>query len=969
MFDSDKPPVILTIDDESSIRDSFRAHLEDYEYEVLEAKNGRIGLEVFEREKPDLILVDLRMPEVDGLEVLRNVTRRSPTTPIIVVSGAGEVRDAVEALRFGAWDYLLKPLDDLSVLLHAVERGLERARLLRENQEHQERLETLVARRTEELERANDELQQINTRLRLIVETTRDLSLCSEITNFGRQLLEEFSHHMLAEGGSLYLKEEKGLRLVHAIDPGHAPAVIPYPLREDSILKRAMDERRPILIHDIEESSELSTSEWEGYKNGSILAFPIPDELGRIIGVLSLHGKSAPPFTEQDKEIGSILASYSCEALRATRAVESLRESEMRLRAILNSLQTGVVVIDPETLEIVDVNPAAIEMIGAPKEEIVGKACHRYIGPFNEGRGPVDESGRRIDKSEQVLLTADGRETPILKTVTDVVLKGRRHLLEGFVDISRLKKAEEERTRLSTAIEQAAESFIIIGLDGKIEYVNPAFETISGYSRDEVLGKDADMLQGGGKNAAASRKIMETVIRGEIWQGRLRYEKKDGSEYTAEVTISPVRDDVRDDVRDGVRDDVRDGVRDDVRDESDAVVNIVVVARDVTREEQLEAKLRQAQKMESIGTLAGGIAHDFNNILSSVIGYTELSIADLPEENLVKSNLRAVLGAGERARDLVSQILTFSRQTEQVHVPVQVHLIAKEALKLLRSSLPATIEIRPSITDGGKVIADPTQVHQVIMNLCTNAFHAMQDSGGVLEVSLSRVEIGPREVEKLPDLSQCAHMKLRVSDTGAGMEKGVIDRIFDPYFTTKKKGQGTGLGLSVVHGIVRSHHGAVSVHSEVGEGSEFCIYLPIAETGEEGGAGKEEAPVGGAEAVLLVDDEKEIARVERKILERLGYSVATRTSSQDALNLFRENPGRFDAVITDLTMPNMTGDQLAVELLRIRPDLPVILCTGFSDRMDEERSRALGIRKFLMKPITIKGIAGPLREVLDDARD
>ncbi len=331
---SEKPSAILIIDDEKAIRSSFRTYLEDYLYTVLEAENGRVGLEVFEREKPDLVLVDLRMPEIDGITVLAKIMETSPNTPMIVVSGTGVIDDAIEALHCGAWDYLLKPIEDMVVLRHSVERALERARLIKENLSHQEHLRAEVARRTKELERANKELRQINKRLRRVVETTKSISACSRVEQFGLRLLNEFSRHMHAAGGSLYLLEEEGLQLVHSLDPAHAAEFIPYPLQEGAVLERTLTEGEPVLIPNIKDLRELSTSGWDGYKGSSVLVLPLSGDDGSIVGLLSLHSKSPMPFTEQDKEIGSILASYSCEALRAARATEALHKAhnELELR-------------------------------------------------------------------------------------------------------------------------------------------------------------------------------------------------------------------------------------------------------------------------------------------------------------------------------------------------------------------------------------------------------------------------------------------------------------------------------------------------------------------------------------------------------------------------------------------------------------------------------------------------------------
>ncbi len=382
----------------------------------------------------------------------------------------------------------------------------------------------------------------------------------------------------------------------------------------------------------------------------------------------------------------------------------------------------------------------------------------------------------------------------------------------------------------------------------------------------------------------------------------------------------------------------------------------------------LEEQLRQAQKMEAIGTLAGGIAHDFNNILAGILGYAELASLDIPEGSEAKINLQQSIKSTYRARDLVQQILAFSRQSKQERKPLDIRPIIKEALKLLRASLPSTIEIRQNIeADWGAIEADPTQIHQVLMNLCTNAAHAMSEDGGVLEVSLTKFDMDAGTSGVNSEIEPGPYLKLRVSDTGSGMPPEILSRIFDPYFTTKETGKGTGLGLAVVHGIVKSHRGAITVSSEPGKGTTFDIYFPRGDIIQAPSELEriEPLPLGGRERVLFVDDEKAIVDIGQKLLERLGYEVVGRTSSVEALELFRAKPESFDLVITDMTMPNMTGDKLARELMGIRPDIPVILCTGFSERITEEKAKLLGIREFVMKPLVMKDLAKSMRRALD----
>jgi PAS domain S-box-containing protein len=393
---------------------------------------------------------------------------------------------------------------------------------------------------------------------------------------------------------------------------------------------------------------------------------------------------------------------------------------------------------------------------------------------------------------------------------------------------------------------------------------------------------------------------------------------------------------------------------------------VQAIIRDISKQRQLEKQLHQAQKMETIGSLASGIAHDFNNILSIIIGYAELSLDDYTSETKIKHNLEQVLSASYRAKDLAQQILSFGLQSEREKRPVKVNPIVQEVLTLIRASLPSSIHIHQNISETTYIVlADPTQLHQVLMNLCTNAGHAMQEKGGVLEVVLSDLN---RDLEAISEqsLAPSPYLRLTVSDTGHGMKPEVMERIFDPFFTTKKKGEGTGMGLSVVQGIVKNLDGEISVESEVGKGTSFHLFLPIFEESE-GIEEKPKKPIPrGNERILLVDDEVVLVNMGRKMLGQLGYDVVPVTESIEALETFRAAPESFDLVITDLTMPDMTGKQLARELVKIKPDIPVVVCTGFSREIKRDNIRDSGIKAFIIKPYNKEEIANIIRKVLDE---
>ena len=395
---------------------------------------------------------------------------------------------------------------------------------------------------------------------------------------------------------------------------------------------------------------------------------------------------------------------------------------------------------------------------------------------------------------------------------------------------------------------------------------------------------------------------------------------------------------------------------------------IVHAARDISEVKRLEGELFQAQKMEAIGTLVGGIAHDFNNILTPILGYAEMAKQKIALGQLPNDDLDEILIAGRRAKDLVRQILTFSRKGKHEVGPMEPSLLVKEALKLLRSGLPATIEIKQDIDPAcGIIMADPTTIYQIVVNLCTNAFQAMEDERGSLAVSLKRVELTAAELSGHEHLSPGPYVELMVKDSGSGIEPATLSHIFEPYFTTKTDGKGTGLGLAVVHGIVNNLKGMIKVESMVGRGSTFLVYLPALETrNEEKTAAQSVASrfVPGSERIMVVDDDSMILTLLKTVLGRLGYKVSTYLDSEQALAALTANPRAFDLLITDQTMPGLTGADLTRAVLRLRSDLPVILCTGYSSVFSEAQAKELGIKRYFTKPIELKELAKAIREEL-----
>ncbi len=626
-----------------------------------------------------------------------------------------------------------------------------------------------------------------------------------------------------------------------------------------------------------------------------------------------------------------------------------LRNSKEFLEKVFEATADGIMVTDSRG-RILKINRALAQMLRCEAHELQGKYTAELtpendvlIKKRQEVFEELFEKGY-IEHWETEWYRKDGTLCPVEINITlQKDPEGNVTSAVGAIrDSSERKQAEKELIRLGSAVGQASELIKILDADGTIQYINPAAEKTMGYSQEELLGRKVFPPQQDSPDKLLNLEIWQTIKQGKLWSGHQRNVKKDGTIIELESTVSPIRD------------------------AEGKIINYLAVSRDVTNELKLERQLRQTQKMEAIGTLAGGIAHDFNNILAAILGYAEMVYyGKSTGASDIHNYLKKILDAGNRAKDLVNQILTFSRQREQEHKPVKTSPLIKEALKLLRSTLPANIGITQSInTSADTIFADPTQIHQIIMNLCTNAAYAMRPGGGTLAVSLEDVYIDADSENQVPDVSAGEYLVLSVSDTGSGMEPAVIERIFDPFFTTKEAGEGTGMGLSVVHGIVKTHGGVITVESSPEKGSTFKVLLPKIEDQVSAEPVATTHVPRGNERILFVDDEEALMEITKIMLTALGYDVIARTSSIEALEAFRAGPDKFDLVITDQAMPNLTGIELSKELIQLRPDIPIILCTGFSETVSPEKAQTLGIRELILKPISRDQLAITVRKVL-----
>ena len=943
---------ILVIDDELSIRESFVAHLEDLDYELFQAENGRIGIEKIQELKPDLILVDLRMPEIDGLGVLQWIRENTSETPVIVISGTGLITDAVDALRFGAWDYLLKPVEDLNVLTHAVNSVLEKARLIKQNEEYKEHLEQLVEEKTKELTTANKNLINVNQRLQQIVDTAGTLSGITNIEDFRKRFLEEFGRHMIASGGSLYVIQKQGLKLVHTLDPGHAPTFIKFPLGEHTLFKKVLDEKKPILVKDIFRDHVFKGSGWNKYKNKSSLVFPLPDENGNIFGLLALHNKIQPPFLEQDKEIGSILTTYGSETLRAVHAIEALKESEEKYRVLVESANQLIMLIslngtirfinhssqslfDKSPESIIDHNISEIfdyKVKTEIQERIDTALCNNQpvssILEVKDFRG----NSKWFDIRIQPILSHKNPDTNsalvIMADITD------RIMIEDALLASEAK--------FRAIFEYSPIMIQVLDSEGMCLLCNREYKNISGWTDSELKGNDPVEFMFKDKKImdAAREDLLET-------NGSFK-------EYKTYTHSGETRYQVWASFR--------------LPDES-----ILYVGNDITErkhaEEQnelIQQQLHQAQKLEAIGRLAGGVAHDFNNMLSPILGYGELLLDEFSEKEKTRSVLMEIRKAALRSRDLTQQLLAFGRKQTLEMKTFTLNKAVTDFKKLIRRTLREDIELKLELCEEKNTIrADIGQLDQVLMNLVINAQDAMPD-GGILTISTRTVELNENQLEKLQDLTPGMYTVLSVSDTGLGIPKELQDRIFEPFFTTKEAGKGTGLGLATVYGIMKQHGGGISVGSEKGKGTVFEVYIPSADSPEEDYSYSESGKVNsdGKETILVAEDQEVVRNLVCSILKKQGFVTLTAATTDDVLKVAESYNGKIHLLLSDLVMPGINGKQLFDKLKENRKDLKVLYMSGYTGDVIAHHGILDEGTEFIQKPFTIKSLSAKIKEVL-----
>ncbi len=810
------PPKILIVDDNPENLFALEKILEKLDVKIVKATSGNEALSTTLYNDFALIILDVKMPGMDGYEVaeILKYDDKTDTIPVIFITVLDEDDEKeLKGYETGAVDYIVKPFNSFILI--------SKVRVFIELYKIKSALENLVRERNQDLQEANIHLQLHNQRLRGIVDSINKLTSRNSLQSIGSLILEEFAKHMDATGGSLYLVEDNGLRLLHSVDPNHAITSLDFPLPETSLLKRAIDSNKPILADDLNTLDNINSSGWGGYTSDSILIFPLVENNKKTIAVIALHNKRTPPFTNHDLEIGNILISYVSETLRGTQFQEALLKSEQQYKSLFEKAKDSFFIVDRRSLKIFDANDAALKLTGY----------------------------------------------------------------------------------------------------GSTSIKNMNFELL-------IVKAEVNLLE----------EIHTSETAKDLGQVQLR--RKDDNIRTATLSLVPL----------------------------DEITSICML-KDITSKLEIENQLRQTQKMESLGTLAGGIAHDFNNLLSPILGYSDIILKTVDDDSLLCRNVKEIHTATIRAKDLVKQILTFSHQEKIEFSPIKIQPIVTEAIKLIRSSLPSTINIEQDICkDCGLINADSTLIHQIVMNLSTNSYHAMKENGGKLFIKLANYKITETE-SFIYNLPANSYVKLSVVDTGIGMTDGIIEKIFDPFFTTKPKEEGTGMGLSVVHGIVNKLGGNIFVDSKSGEGSKFSIFFPYADNQTLNTPKISQfldTKSKNNEHILFIDDDVKILELTQQTLELAGYQVSVFDDSLSALKDFKKNKTKYDLVITDLTMPNLTGDKLASKILKIEPKIPILILTGFSGNLTEDYINSIGIKAVLDKPVQYDELTGKVRQILNN---
>jgi two-component system, cell cycle sensor histidine kinase and response regulator CckA len=837
----------------------------------------------------DAVLSDFRLPGWTGMDALGEMKNAGLSIPFLLITGTLGEEKAVECMRAGASDCILK--DRLARLPTAVRQAVE----MSEIRERQVRI-------AEELWASESKLSLMLSQLPAIIWTTdRDLRLTS-LTGAGLPGLP----------ASAWQRQNQPL---HRALEGSHPAVEAH--------------RRALAGESVEFGEDL-----EGRAYWSWVE-PLRDTAGRVSGCLGL----ALDISEKKR-----LENETQERAR------ELRQANQTLGALVSHAPVAIVALDHQG-HVRIWNPEAERMFGWTAAEVMGgnlpnvpeerEEEHRVFCDLLRHGGGISgiETQRKHKDGEMLDVSLSAAAVSVAGGPAEPA--GELMMITVLTDITERKRAEAEMQRLITAVEQAAEAVMIADRDGIIRYVNPAFCTMTGYSREEAVGQRTNLLRSGTKDERFYALLWKTVLSGQIWRGEFENRKKDGTLVPMEASITPVH-----------------GPR-------GGITSFICISQDVSGRRQLERQLLQAQKFEAIGQLAGGIAHDFNNVLGAILGMAELGRLEAPQGTRIGERLEKICHHAGRAAALTRQLLAFSRRQQLERRYIDLNLSVNEVTSLVSESLGKDVEVITELAgDLAGVHADPSQVEQVLMNLCVNARDAMPN-GGRLTIRTHAVRLDEEACRTRPGISPGEFVRLTVADTGTGMDAVTLGRIFEPFFTTKPPGRGTGLGLATVYGVVKQHGGCIDVNSRVGEGTTFDLYFPVAAAAEPMAQEKRKSePVrGGSETILLAEDHEGLRELVRESLQALGYRVLAASDGQEAVDVFRGHQGKIDLLVLDVIMPRLRGPDAYKRIRDLNPAVPVLFCTGYNP--DSAQVESLTSHPVLQKPYPALELARTVRQILD----
>ncbi len=956
----DKQLTILVIDDDDLALESLSLILRENGYRVLVAASGSEGLELYRECTPDIVLVDLQMPGAGGMWVVDQIHRESPQTPLLLVSGTRDIQDAIEGQRYGAWDMVLKPIEPLS-LTHALDRAIERQGRLLHGAEQQRQLEQEVDDRSNEARENNGELRALNARLQQLLHLIGTFSPNTDYHQLTAQLLTHFALDMTASGGRFYEVEEGGLRLVHEIKSA-APDFLPFPLPRGSLLDRVMTVKKPLLLSTRREADE-SLDTWGESQDGTVMAFPFAGERGDVLAIIVLLRLGEVPFRGQDLKLGGILASFCSGSLRAARTTEELRRSEQRYRDLVHHARSILLRLDPQG-RIRFFNEFGQRFFGFQEQQVVGKGLiGTLVPPTPENEAQLQELLREIQQqpekhagTEQLCRCRNGRRVWIAWTHRALLDENKK--LAGILcvgtDITDRKRIEEalaeERDRLQSFMDTSPIAIMVVNRTGKMIQANTQAKLLLDNLQDPVETLNwqtpgASWTDWDGSPLKADqmplRRIMQ--IRKPISDIRLALARPQGRRTLLSANCAPIFDD------------------------NNQIIGMIAALQDVSQRLALEDRLRQAQKMETVGQLAGGVAHDFNNLLLPIIGFSEMLLNQIAEDHPLREQISLIYRAGERAKHLTRQLLAFSRKQVFEIEWLDLNALIGGFQKMLGRTIRENIDMQfvPS-NRLGQCRGDASQIEQVLMNLVINAQHAMPE-GGKLIIETADVDLDEAYADSHPEVVPGGYVMLAVSDTGCGMDKETQRHIFEPFFTTKKEGEGTGLGLATVYGIVRQHNGSIWVYSEVEKGTTFKIYLPR-QKGEEARemARRARKPPRGTETILLAEDDDLVRTAAASILSQHGYTVIDSDDPVRALQLSEEHDGPIQLLLSDVIMPMWNGRDLYQRVQKLRPELRVVFMSGYTERAISHYGVLDEGVHFIQKPFTSLSLLTAVRDALDE---